>query len=72
MTESLWTDLLAVPFSQRYYDVNGIRTRVLEAGTPGAPGLLLLHGVWPQFEEPDLFNRVHIEFLSGRRVRGRV
>jgi 2-hydroxy-6-oxonona-2,4-dienedioate hydrolase len=45
LTESLWTDLLAVPFSQRYYDVNGVRTRVLEAGTPGAPALLLLHGV---------------------------
>ena len=28
-------------------------------------------GHWPQFEEPDLFNRVHIEFLSGRRVPGR-
>src|SRR5829696_7453265 len=45
VTESLWTDLLGVPFTQRYYDVRGVRTRVLEAGDPAAPPLVFLHGV---------------------------
>lgn len=45
MTESLWTDMLGVSYAQRYYNAGGIRTRVLEAGDPGAPALLLLHGV---------------------------
>ena len=45
MTESLWTDLLGASYSQRYYNAGGIRTRVLEAGDPAAPALLLLHGV---------------------------
>jgi 2-hydroxy-6-oxonona-2,4-dienedioate hydrolase len=45
MAESLWTDLLGVSFAQRYYDAGGIRTRVLEAGDPQAPALLMMHGV---------------------------
>jgi 2-hydroxy-6-oxonona-2,4-dienedioate hydrolase len=45
MSESLWTDLLGTSFGQRYYDAGGIRTRILEAGDPEAPALLLLHGV---------------------------
>jgi 2-hydroxy-6-oxonona-2,4-dienedioate hydrolase len=45
MAESLWTDLLGVSFAQRYYDAGGIRTRVLEAGDPDAPALLMMHGV---------------------------
>lgn len=45
MTESLWTDLLGVQFSQRMYDIAGIRTRVLEAGELDKPPLLFLHGV---------------------------
>ena len=45
MAESLWTDLLGVCYSQRYYDAGGIRTRVLEAGDPEAPALLMMHGV---------------------------
>jgi 2-hydroxy-6-oxonona-2,4-dienedioate hydrolase len=43
--ESLWTDLLGVEYAQRYYKVGGVRTRVLEAGEPGKPPLLFLHGV---------------------------
>jgi 2-hydroxy-6-oxonona-2,4-dienedioate hydrolase len=35
-------DLLSIPFAQRYYDANGVRTRVIEAGS--GPPLLLLHG----------------------------
>jgi 2-hydroxy-6-oxonona-2,4-dienedioate hydrolase len=45
MAESLWTDLLGASFAQRYYDAGGIRTRVLEAGDPEAPLLLMMHGV---------------------------
>ncbi len=45
MAESLWTDLLGASFAQRYYDAGGIRTRVLEAGDPDAPALLMMHGV---------------------------
>ena len=45
MPESLWTDLLGVEYTQRYYDVRGVRTRVLEAGDPDSPPLVLLHGV---------------------------
>jgi 2-hydroxy-6-oxonona-2,4-dienedioate hydrolase len=45
VAESLWTDLLGVEYTQRYYDVRGVRTRVLEAGNPAAPPLLFLHGV---------------------------
>jgi 2-hydroxy-6-oxonona-2,4-dienedioate hydrolase len=45
VTESLWTDLLGTSVAQRYYDAGGVRTRVLEAGDPEAPALLMLHGV---------------------------
>ncbi|MGI9051493.1 MAG: alpha/beta fold hydrolase [Ilumatobacteraceae bacterium] len=45
MTESLWTDLLGVEYTQRFYDVRGVRTRVLEAGDPANPPLVFLHGV---------------------------
>ena len=45
MPESLWTDLLGVEYMQRYYDVRGVRTRVLEAGDPHDRPLVLLHGV---------------------------
>lgn len=42
MNSTIWTDLLGVPFQQRFYNVAGHRTRVLEAGE-GAP-LVFLHG----------------------------
>jgi 2-hydroxy-6-oxonona-2,4-dienedioate hydrolase len=45
MAESLWTDLLGAAFTQRYYNAGGIRTRVLEAGDPEAPTLIMMHGV---------------------------
>jgi 2-hydroxy-6-oxonona-2,4-dienedioate hydrolase len=43
--DSLWTDMLGVEFAQRFYDANGVRTRVLEAGDPANPPLVFLHGV---------------------------
>jgi 2-hydroxy-6-oxonona-2,4-dienedioate hydrolase len=45
MAEGFWTELLGTSYSQRFYDAGGIRTRVLEAGDPGSPALLFLHGV---------------------------
>jgi len=45
VVESLWTDLLGVEYTQRFYDVRGVRTRVLEAGDLEGTPLLFLHGV---------------------------
>jgi len=39
---SIWLDLLGSDFRQGYYDVNGVRTRVLEGGD--GPPLIFLHG----------------------------
>ena len=39
---SIWTDLMGVEYSQKYYDVKGIKTRVIEAGS--GPVLIFLHG----------------------------
>lgn len=38
----MWLSLMGTGFSEKFYDVNGVRTRVLEAGT--GPALILLHG----------------------------
>lgn len=42
MASTAWIDLIGTPFSQRYYEAGGIRTRVIEAGS-GEP-LIFLHG----------------------------
>jgi pimeloyl-ACP methyl ester carboxylesterase len=42
MTTSIWLDLMGSGVAERFYDVDGVRTRVLEAGD--GPLLLLLHG----------------------------
>jgi 2-hydroxy-6-oxonona-2,4-dienedioate hydrolase len=42
---SAWTDFLGQPITQRWVDVGGVATRVLETGEAGAPVLILLHGV---------------------------
>lgn len=41
---SMWTDLFNVEFRQRWVDANGVSTRVLETGDPGAPAVVLIHG----------------------------
>lgn len=41
---SIWTDFLGQPVLQRWIQAGGIRTRVLEAGEPGAPVLIFIHG----------------------------
>lgn len=42
--QSVWRHLFKTAFSLRWIDVNGVRTRVLEAGPADAPAVLLLHG----------------------------
>ena len=41
---SMWADLRGASYSQRWLDVGGVMTRVLEAGAPSLPPLILLHG----------------------------
>ena len=41
---SAWTDLLQVAHTYGWVEIQGVRTRYLRAGTPGAPALLMLHG----------------------------
>jgi 2-hydroxy-6-oxonona-2,4-dienedioate hydrolase len=41
---SLWGELTGVPFRQHFVTAGGIRTRVIEAGDPTLPHLVLLHG----------------------------
>ena len=34
---------------------------------PGAKFVVMQNcGHWPQFEEPEVFNRIHLDFLLGR------
>lgn len=53
--QSIWTSLREVEFAQRFIDVNGIRTRVVTAGDPSKPALVLLHGTGGHWEA---FSRV--------------
>jgi pimeloyl-ACP methyl ester carboxylesterase len=41
---------MTVPFKQDFIDVDGLRTRYLEAGRPDAPPLMLLHGTGGHWE----------------------
>lgn len=41
---SIWSFLSRLPHTLGYLDVDGVRTRYLEAGDPAKPTLLLLHG----------------------------
>lgn len=43
MTSTIWMDLFGAEVAQKFYDVGGVRTRTIEAGS-GLP-LILLHGV---------------------------
>jgi 2-hydroxy-6-oxonona-2,4-dienedioate hydrolase len=43
MTSSIWLDLLETDFRQTFFDVDGVRTRAIEAGS-GEP-LIFLHGI---------------------------
>jgi len=41
---TIWLDLMGSGVHERFYDAGGVRTRVLEAGDPSQPALVLLHG----------------------------
>jgi len=47
---SLWTWLREVEFCQRWVDVNGVSTRIAEAGRVASPALVLLHGTGGHWE----------------------
>jgi len=47
---SLWTSLREAEFSQSFRDVDGVRTRVVEAGDPTLPAVVLLHGTGGHWE----------------------
>jgi pimeloyl-ACP methyl ester carboxylesterase len=47
---SIWTHLSEVEFRQGYLEADGVRTRFAEAGDPGAPAVLLLHGTGGHWE----------------------
>jgi 2-hydroxy-6-oxonona-2,4-dienedioate hydrolase len=40
----MWAEVAGVAFTQHYVTANGIRTRVIQAGDPSLPHLVLLHG----------------------------
>jgi len=42
--ESIWLSMMGAGVQERFYDARGVRTRVLEAGDPTQPALVLLHG----------------------------
>ena len=47
---SLWTWLREVEFCQRWVDVNGVSTRIAEAGSNDSPAVVLLHGTGGHWE----------------------
>jgi 2-hydroxy-6-oxonona-2,4-dienedioate hydrolase len=47
---SLWTWLREVEFCQRWINVDGVSTRIAEAGTAESPALVLLHGTGGHWE----------------------
>lgn len=42
--ETIWLSMMGSGAQERFYDAGGVRTRVIEAGDPQAPALVLLHG----------------------------
>jgi len=57
---SIWLHMKEVPFTQQFIEVLGYRTRVVTAGDPSAPAVLLLHGTgghWETFSAliPELY-----------------
>lgn len=43
--QSIWTHLFKTPFRHDWVDVEGVRTRFLEAGPKDAPVVVMLHGL---------------------------
>jgi len=47
---SIWQFLREVQFEQSFVNVDGVRTRIVRAGSPDLPGLVLLHGTGGHWE----------------------
>lgn len=47
---SIWTELLTVPFEQRWVNAGGISTRYARAGSPDAAAVIMLHGTAGSWE----------------------
>jgi 2-hydroxy-6-oxonona-2,4-dienedioate hydrolase len=47
---SLWTSLREVEFCQSFLDIAGVRTRVVQAGAPELPAVIMLHGTGGHWE----------------------
>jgi 2-hydroxy-6-oxonona-2,4-dienedioate hydrolase len=47
---SVWRHLMDIEFRQGYVDALGLRTRFVEAGSPAAPALVMLHGTGGHWE----------------------
>ncbi len=47
---SIWTELRDVAFTQGWLEAGGVRTRYVEAGAPGLPALVMLHGTGGHWE----------------------
>ena len=47
---SVWLRLMDAEFRQGYVDALGLRTRFVEAGSPDAPPLVMLHGTGGHWE----------------------
>jgi len=47
---SIWTSLCDVAFRQGWLEANGVSTRYVEAGSPDAPAVLMLHGTGGHWE----------------------
>src|SRR5205814_613783 len=62
---SIWTDFQGAGVQERYYNVGGVRTRVLEAGEGGERPLLLLHGTTGHAEA---YQRNLVPLSRDRRV----
>lgn len=48
--ESIWSHLTSVSFRQGWVDADGVRTRYVEAGTPGRPAVVFVHGIGGSWE----------------------
>lgn len=48
--ETIWTALRETEFSQRFVDVDGVRTRIVTAGDPSKPTVVMLHGTGGHWE----------------------
>ena len=58
---TIWSDLAGLPVQQAFYNVNGVRTRVLESGAQNRKTLIMLHGTGGHAEAFAKNLRAHAE-----------